>query len=131
VIWDIFPESTVDEIGSHREASMDSTSQSILPAGSAETWIVPSVNPLHSVDTHSADANLLLIADSCGSVYLVEWGKCRSGGVADGGHVLMEFVEPYTLAQLVFSPTPSYTGSVSWKTDDSNTYVSLECFSSC
>jgi hypothetical protein len=123
VIWDIFPESSLNESGTPREASMDSISQSILPRGNAETWTVQFMKTLHSVATHSAEAKLLLVADTCGSVYLVDWELCRSAGHSIGGQVLMEFIEPYSLAHLIFSPTPSYTGSVSWKTDDSNTYV--------
>jgi hypothetical protein len=35
----------------------------------------------------------------------------------------MEFIEPRSLSRLLFSPTPSLTGSVSWKRDDVNVYV--------
>lgn len=123
VIWDIFPSTESNTTFTPREASMDSISSSLIPPGNADTWPISFPNPLHSVAAHLENAKHLLVADSSGSVYLVNWQLSCSLASRREEQVIMEFIEPRSLSRLLFSPAPSLTGLVSWKRDDVNTLV--------
>jgi len=120
VIWDIFPNPGTKANSLPRESSIESISATNVPSGIAETWCVTFANALRSIAVHQEVANSILVADSRGSVYLVDWEMCRTSSYSRGDQIVMEFIEPHTLAQLIFSPAPSYTGFVSWKPSDSN-----------
>lgn len=123
LIWDIFPESRANEIGTPRDVSIDSMSNSIIPPSVAETWRCSFVNQLMSISVHPEMSKNLLVADSKGSTYLVDWEACRTLKPRNDEAILMEFIEPRSLSQLLFDRKHSYTGSVAWKSDDSNTWV--------
>jgi hypothetical protein len=117
MVWDLHPDldrsSSIPSPHSSSPSEEDERSQ-------PTAYVIPFSHPLSSVSSHPNTSKELLIADSRGSLFLIDWRSDPHGSWR--GASLIELVDPKALANN--SPnTHTWGGSAAWRRDAIDMYV--------
>lgn len=84
--------------------------------------VIPFAFPLCSVSAHASTSKELLVSDSRGSIFLIDWRKDPNDDKVDAfSHQnIIELVHPRTLADASSNIPKHLSGWAAWKTDDPN-----------
>ncbi|KAA1478812.1 hypothetical protein DENSPDRAFT_845929 [Dentipellis sp. KUC8613] len=121
MVWDLQP--TLDIPSTLSSPSPTLTHQptasnaDIRPQPTA--YAMPFLHPLVSIASHPSTSNELVVADSKGSVFLIDWRSEPGRAAIDmwprGG--ALELVDPHALAE---QPSTAMAGSVDWRRDSTD-----------
>ena len=82
--------------------------------------VIPFAYPLCSVSSHVSTARELVVSDSRGYVFLVDWRKDPEDGDDSFTDNLIELVHPKAVADASCNLSKRLTGCAAWRKDDPN-----------
>ncbi|KAJ3761852.1 hypothetical protein EV360DRAFT_36960 [Lentinula raphanica] len=109
MVWDLTPHDTdvQDEI-----QSPDSRPQPTV-------YVMAYPHPLTSIDSHTSTTKELLVSDSRGTVYIVDWRSDPSASEQDSwrSSSVLELTDPHALSEVSVGLSLKLSGSVAWRRD--------------
>lgn len=88
--------------------------------------VIPFTYQLCSVSSHVSTARELVVSDSRGYVFVVDWRKDPDEGDDSFTENLLELVHPKAVAEAACNLSKRLTGCAAWRKDDPNMYVSVD-----
>ncbi|EIM82598.1 uncharacterized protein STEHIDRAFT_103130 [Stereum hirsutum FP-91666 SS1] len=121
MVWDLHPNLDIPSV-----MGSPSPTRNLSPPGSSSKRAQPTAYPvpfpraLTSVNSHPSTAKELLVSDSHGSIFLIDWRSepPDSSSTESWRHQsVVELVEPRALADATVGTSAHWSGSVSWRRD--------------
>ncbi|KAH8117143.1 hypothetical protein DFH11DRAFT_983710 [Phellopilus nigrolimitatus] len=130
IVWDLCPavNPAVNSVVEHEaNEQFDSNISSHPIVRQPTALVIPFSYPLCSVSSHATTSKELLVSDTRGSVFLIDWRKDPNDIDEDilSQQNVIELVHPRILADAI-SNLPKYlSGCASWQRDDANVIGSV------
>lgn len=123
LFWDLSPPN--DEPGTPPHSPDHTRSRSRSPSRRPQplAFAVPYAHPLHSVASHPSTSKELVVSDSQGSVFVVDWRVDPAEEDPDEryrGLSVAQLVEPRALADARTGMPTVWGGSAAWQQQDLN-----------
>lgn len=125
MVWDLHPNldipSVVGSPSPARDLSPLDASTSTRPQPT--TYPIPFPRALTSVNSHPSTSKELIVADSHGSIFLIDWRSepPDASSTESWRHSsVTELVEPRALADATLGTSAHWSGSVSWRRDSAD-----------
>ncbi|KAL5490128.1 hypothetical protein ACEPAI_4961 [Sanghuangporus weigelae] len=111
IVWDLRPSVT-----NNLESCEDPQPSGCQPTA----LVIPFAHPLCSVSSHASTSKELLVSDTRGSVFLIDWRKDPSDSDKEvfSHQSILELVHPRSLSDALANTSKSLFGYASWRTDD-------------
>jgi hypothetical protein len=124
LFWDLLPPNDDNETPPH-SPSPAAHSRSLTPSSRPQplAFAVPYAHPLHSVVSHPSTSKEVIISDSQGSVFVVDWRVDPADEDPDEryrGLSVAQLVDPRALADARTGMQTVWGGGTAWQQQDLN-----------
>lgn len=127
MVWDLYPSSVSESADSSRSSSL-SLDDDERPQPIA--YPIHFANPLASVASHPSTTKELLVGDTRGSIFRMDWKSDPDASMGGPDRAwrhpsIIELVETKSLADALLGGAAPWSGtcSIAWKKDDPEMYV--------
>jgi len=112
MVWDLHPAIDIHSPTPARSLPL-SPSNRLQPTA----YVISFPHPLTAINAHPSTSKELLVSDSRGSIFLVDWRTDPTSSVHDTWRhaSVVELVEPRALAESAIGVAHQWSGSAAWR----------------
>ncbi|KAL1743294.1 WD40-repeat-containing domain protein [Schizophyllum fasciatum] len=116
LVWDLYPERVNDDA---RASAPPPPDASVAPEDRTPptAYEIPYAHPLTTVCAHPHTSKELLVADTHGTIFLVDWRSDDPSTPQPDRRTVLELVQPYAMGDALIGNGDSTWTSVAWRRD--------------